>query len=71
VTAGFAWVVMVAAEMIAGKDGLGYMIHEGRSDLRPDLVVVAMMVIGLIGVGLDRLLTTLHRLPMVRWGYTR
>ena len=71
VTAGFAWVVMVAAEMIAGKDGLGYMIHDARNNLRPDLVVVAMLVIGLIGVGLDRLLTMLHKLPMVRWGYGR
>jgi NitT/TauT family transport system permease protein len=71
VTIGFAWVVMVAAEMIAGKDGLGYMIHDARNNLRPDLVVVAMFVIGLIGICLDRLLTTLHKLPMVRWGYAR
>jgi NitT/TauT family transport system permease protein len=71
VTIGFAWVVMVAAEMIAGKDGLGYMIHDARNNLRPEIVVVAMLVIGLIGIVLDRLLTTLHKLPMVRWGYAR
>jgi NitT/TauT family transport system permease protein len=71
VAVGLSWVVMVAAEMIAGKDGLGYLIHDARNNLRTDLLVVAMALIGLIGVGLDRLLTGLTKLPSVRWGYSR
>lgn len=71
VTAGLSWVVVVAAEMIAGRDGLGFLIWDARNQLRPDLLVVGMIVIGLIGVVLDRLLVQLTRIPSVRWGYER
>jgi NitT/TauT family transport system permease protein len=71
ITAGLSWVVVVAAEMIAGRDGLGFLIWDARNQLRPDLVVVGMVVIGIIGVIIDRLLTRLTLLPSVRWGYDR
>ena len=71
VTAGLSWVVVVAAEMIAGRDGLGFLIWDARNQLRPDLVVVGMIVIGLLGVIIDRLVTALTRIPSVRWGYDR
>lgn len=70
-TAGLAWLVDVAAEMIAGRDGLGFMIWDARNGLRLDLQVVAMIVIGLIGVVIDRLLSHLMTLRSVRWGYER
>jgi NitT/TauT family transport system permease protein len=71
ITAGLAWVVVVAAEMIAGQDGLGFAIWDSRNSLRVDLLVVNMIVIGLIGVVIDRLLLLLTRLPSIRWGYER
>jgi NitT/TauT family transport system permease protein len=71
VTAGVAWMVVVAAEMIAGRDGLGFAIWDSRNGLRTDLTVCEMIVIGLIGVGIDRLLMQLTRMPSVRWGYER
>jgi NitT/TauT family transport system permease protein len=71
VTAGLSWVVVVAAEMIAGRDGLGFLIWDARNQLRPDLVVVGMIIIGIIGVLIDRLLVRLTQLPSVRWGYER
>jgi NitT/TauT family transport system permease protein len=71
VTAGLAWVVVVAAEMIAGRDGLGFAVWDARNGLRMDLLVVGMVTIGLIGVGIDRLLVRLTRTPSVRWGYER
>jgi NitT/TauT family transport system permease protein len=71
VTAGLSWVVVVAAEMIAGRDGLGFLIWDARNQLRPDLVVVGMVVIGIIGAIIDRLLMNLTRIPSVRWGYDR
>lgn len=71
VTAGLSWLVVVAAEMIAGRDGLGFAIWDARNGLRMDLLVVGMIVIGLIGVLIDRLLTLLTRIPSVRWGYER
>ena len=69
VTGGMAWLVLVAAEMIAGRDGLGFAIWDARNGLRLDLLVVGMFVIGLTGVLLDWLLSLLTKLPGVRWGY--
>lgn len=71
VSAGMAWVVVVAAEMLAGRDGLGFAIMDARNGLRSDLLVVEMITIGVIGVGLDRVITQLTRIPSVRWGYER
>lgn len=71
VTAGLSWLVLVAAEMIAGRDGLGYLVWDARNGLRLDRLVSAMVVIGIIGVIIDRLLMNLTRLPSVRWGYER
>lgn len=71
ITAGLAWVVVVAAEMIAGQDGLGFAVWDSRNGLRVDLLVVNMIVIGFIGVIIDRLLLLLTRIPSIRWGYER
>jgi NitT/TauT family transport system permease protein len=71
VTAGLSWLVVVAAEMIAGRDGLGFAVWDARNGLRIDLLAAAMITIGLIGVLLDRLLVRLTRIPSVRWGYER
>jgi len=71
VTAGVAWLVVVAAEMIAGRDGLGFAIWDARNGLRMDLLVSGMVVIGVIGVVIDRLLVRLMRIRSVRWGYER
>lgn len=69
VTAGLSWLVVVAAEMIAGNDGLGFAIWDARNGLRMDLLVSGMIVIGVIGVILDQLLVKLSNIPSVRWGY--
>lgn len=71
VTAGFSWLVVVAAEMIAGNDGLGFAIWDARNGLRIDLLAGTMIVIGAIGAALDRVLAKLMNVPSVRWGYDR
>jgi NitT/TauT family transport system permease protein len=71
VSYGIAWVVIVAAEMVGCQDGLGYGIWEARNGLRLDSAVCYMIVIGLLGTGIDRLLTQLTKLSGVRWGYER
>lgn len=71
VTAGLAWLVVVAAEMIAGRDGLGFAIWDARNGLRMDLLVAGMVVIGLIGIMIDRVIVRLMRISSVRWGYER
>lgn len=51
---GVAWLVLVAAEMIAVDSGLGYLIIDARNaGKRYDLVVAGMIVIGVIGLALD------------------
>lgn len=69
VSAGVAWLVVVAAEMIAGRDGLGFAVMDSRNGLRTDLLVVEMITIGTIGVLIDRVLVQLTAIPSVRWGY--
>ncbi|MFN0133174.1 MAG: ABC transporter permease [Phycisphaerales bacterium] len=67
---GIAWLVVVAAEMIAVNSGLGYLIIDARNaGKRYDLVVAGMVMIGLIGLGLDLLIRRLERFDEVRWGY--
>jgi NitT/TauT family transport system permease protein len=70
ITLGIAWLVVVAAEMIAVSSGLGFLIVDARNaGNRYDLVVAGMILIGVIGVVLDLLMRRLERLPGVRWGY--
>ena len=71
VVAGLSWLEVVAAEMIAGRDGLGFAVWDARNGLRIDLLAAEMLVIGVIGVALDRVLVQLTRIPSVRWGYER
>jgi NitT/TauT family transport system permease protein len=70
ITLGIAWLVVVAAEMIAVNSGLGFLIIDARNAVnRYDLVVAGMLLIGIIGVILDLLMRRLERLDSVRWGY--
>jgi NitT/TauT family transport system permease protein len=67
---GVAWLVVVAAEMIALRSGLGYMIMDSRNaGNRYDLVIAGMIIIGLIGLLLDGLMRLLEGLNVVRWRY--
>ncbi len=67
---GVAWLVVVAAEMIALRSGLGYMIMDSRNaGNRYDLVIAGMIIIGLIGLMLDGIMRMLEGLKMVRWRY--
>jgi NitT/TauT family transport system permease protein len=68
---GIAWLVVVAAEMIAVNSGLGFLIIDARNaGNRYDLVVAGMVLIGAIGVLLDAAIRRMERLPGLRWGYT-
>jgi len=58
---GAAWMTMVAAELIAASSGIGYRINDGRELSQPDLVIVGMIVIGIVGVVMDVLLTKLAK----------
>jgi NitT/TauT family transport system permease protein len=67
---GIAWLVVVAAEMIAVESGLGFLVIDSRnSGKRYDLVVAAILIIGLIGLILDVAFRGLEKLRSVRWGF--
>jgi NitT/TauT family transport system permease protein len=67
---GVAWLVVVAAEMIALRSGLGYMIIDSRNaGNRYDLVIAGMIIIGLIGLALDGFMRLLEGMKIVRWRY--
>lgn len=68
-TAGVAWMVVVAAEMIAGQDGLGFLIWDARNGLRTELLAWGMLVIAAVGWGLDRGLAALARHPRLAWAH--
>lgn len=60
---GIAWVVLVAAEMIAVNSGLGYLIIDARNaGKRYDLVVAGILMIGFLGLILDTLFRRVERL---------
>lgn len=63
-----AWLVVVAAEMIAVQSGLGYMILDSRNALRMDYVMVGMIVIGIIGLFLDFIMRALGNIESTAWG---
>jgi NitT/TauT family transport system permease protein len=70
ISLGIAWLVVVAAEMVAVNSGLGYLIIDARNaGKRYDLVVAGMLMIGLIGLILDLLIRRLERFEEVKWGY--
>jgi NitT/TauT family transport system permease protein len=70
ITLGLAWLVVVAAEMIAVNSGLGFLIADARNaGNRYDLVVAGMVLIGGIGLLLDTGMRSLEKLRSVRWGY--
>lgn len=68
ITLGVAWLVVVAAEMIAVNSGLGFLIVDARNaGNRYDLVVAGMVIIGVIGLLLDLGMRSLERIKSFQW----
>lgn len=67
---GIAWLVVVAAEMMAVNSGLGFLIIDARNaGDRYDLVVAGMVLIGLVGLALDTAVRLLEKQRALSWGY--
>lgn len=54
---GTSWMAVVAAELIAASSGIGYRLSDARSLMRSDIVIVCMIVIGIIGILMDKIIT--------------
>ncbi len=62
ISIGIAWLVIVAAEMLVGGTGIGYFVWNEWNNLSITNVIVAILVIGLVGMVLDQLLARATRL---------
>ena len=56
---GVSWMAGVAAELVAATSGIGFRMNDARSMMRSDKVIVCMILIGLVGVLMDKLVTVL------------
>ena len=55
-----AWMFMVAAELIAASQGLGYLLSDGRETSRADIVLAAIVLLALLGKASDSLMQRLE-----------
>jgi len=65
---GSAWVFLVAGEMIGLRSGLGYLIVDGRNQVRYDLVLASLLIIGALGFTIDRVMRLAESRVTGRWG---
>lgn len=70
ISLGIAWVIIVAAEMVGMRSGLGFMILDARNYLRIDMVVAGMVTIGLVGLGIDRLVCSIEDRIRRKYGFS-
>lgn len=65
---GTAWVFLVAGEMVGAQSGLGFLIIDARNNLRADLLMAAIITIGVLGLLLDGGVTLVERAINRRFG---
>ncbi|WP_294485967.1 ABC transporter permease [uncultured Ruminococcus sp.] len=65
---GTAWIFLVAGEMVGAQSGLGYQIIDARNNIRADILLATILVIGIIGILLDGLLKFIEKLILRSWG---
>jgi len=63
---GIAWVLVVVAEILAVRSGLGYLLNDAYLFYRNDVVIAAMLSIGILGFLSDRLVV-LVRDHLLEW----
>lgn len=65
---GTCWIFLVSGEMVGTQSGLGYMIIDARNNLRTDILLATMIVIGLIGFLLDLVIGRFEKRILTLWG---
>ena len=58
---GYSWRALIGAELIAASAGIGYLILDAEEMSRPDVVIVGMLAIGIIGTAIDYIFLLLRR----------
>ena len=54
ISIGIAWLVIIAAEMLVGGTGIGYFVWNQWNNLSIADIIVAILLIGLVGMALDK-----------------
>ncbi|MGO1051288.1 ABC transporter permease [Crossiella sp. CA198] len=68
----FGWRALVAVELIAANSGMGFLTLSASRNYQSEVVVVAIVVVGLLWLAMDRLLLRpIERRTVVRWGMVR
>jgi nitrate/nitrite transport system permease protein len=62
ISIGIAWLVIVAAEMLVGGTGIGYFVWNEWNNLSITNVIIAILVIGLVGMMFDQILARFTRM---------
>jgi NitT/TauT family transport system permease protein len=67
---GMAWVLVIVSEMLAVKGGLGFVLWDSYYYLRMDIIVAAMLSVGLLGFASDRVMVAIAN-HLLRWNEGR
>ena len=62
ISIGIAWLVIVAAEMLVGGTGIGYFVWNEWNNLSITNVIIAILLIGVVGMLLDQVLARFTRM---------
>lgn len=68
ISLGFTYTVLVAAEIVAATEGIGWLVWDAAKFLRSDIIFVGIIVMGITGIFLDGILRLIARY-MLRWKY--
>lgn len=61
-----AWMFMIAAELIAATQGIGYLLSDGRETSRPEIVIIAIILLAVLGKITDSLMKLAENW-LLRW----
>ena len=63
---GLAWVLVIVAELLSVKNGIGYTLLDAYSFDRFDVVIAAMIMLGVMGFLSDRIILGIQKI-FLRW----
>lgn len=63
---GLSWVLVIVAEMLAVKGGIGYAMWAAYQYMEVDLIIVAMLTVGMLGLATDYAIVCVAR-RLLRW----
>ncbi|WP_232698091.1 ABC transporter permease [Brevibacillus daliensis] len=61
ITFGWSWTYLVVAELVGASEGIGFMIMQASRFLKPDKIIVGIIIIGLLGLIMDLIFKAIYR----------